>query len=462
MSTAHFAQTSDFAFVDELLSFGESYAPQPGDTLDFHGDKIETTSGESLSLDSAEVVSRDEETLVLRDESTGKDVEISSDSWFTVTGSPFISEITDRFLRRSNPDGVAYADGIVDGALVERLRADVQRLIDQEPVDYHPGSGTRVRDLVHPSLYPYIEGRSQLRDNNRRIKKPKHDRFGRPFETSRYQWLPTPFRVADDGSVSVESYINNLDRARHAAAYEDLAALFATALPLIESVVGYVESTRFWSEGADGINDESDLPERFDRKQRPAPPTKLRGRELLVIPKIVEYRLAAGETHEGVWHVEGMSHEHIIAACVYVLDRDEALVGGDLGFKRPYTVEEAARLFWNADQCRPHAVDDIVGEGTIPLGTVATPAGRIVVFPNSHIHKLGKLSVAAGASEASRRVIVFWLVDPSVTIPSTREVAPQQGVIPHEEALSVRLALMEERKRHKQSLNVRAVSLCEH
>jgi hypothetical protein len=57
---------------------------------------------------------------------------------------------------------------------------------------------------------------------------------------------------------------------------------------------------------------------------------------------------------------------------------------------------------------------------------------------------------------------VFWRVDPSVTIPSTREVPPQQGVISQTEALAIRLELMEERRRHKQSLNVRAVSLCEH
>ena len=59
-------------------------------------------------------------------------------------------------------------------------------------------------------------------------------------------------------------------------------------------------------------------------------------------------------------------------------------------------------------------------------------------------------------------MIVFWVVDPNVRLVSTREVAPQQTVIPKDEALAVRLELMEERKRHKQSLNVRAVSLCEH
>lgn len=462
MSTAHFAQTTDFAFVEDLLSFGEDYTPQPGDIIEFEPSELKTTSGEPFPGRKATVVTRGDESIVLRDPGSGQEHEVSSDGWFYITESPGITSTWERHLRRPGPDGVAFADGIVDGALASRLRADVQRLIELEPVDYHPGSGTKVRDLVHPSLYPYIEGRSAQQGAPPRDGAPKQDRFGRPYEGSRYQWLPTPFAVAQDGTVTIDSYINNLDRTRHAQAYDDLASLFSTALPLIESVVGYVDSTRFFQEDLDDIEHEGELPERFEMAQRPAPPTLLRGRELLVIPKIVEYRLGAGETHEGVWHVEGMSHEHIIAACVYILDRDTALEGGSLSFKRAYTVEEAGRLFWNISQSRPRPVEEMVDEGTIPLGSLATPAGRIIVFPNSHIHKLSKLSVAAGALEARRRVIVFWLVDPNVKIPSTREVPPQQGVLPHEEALSIRLELMEERKRHKQTLNVRAVSLCEH
>ena len=465
MSSIHFAQTTDYAFIDELLNYGEGYAPQPGDTVEVRPEDVKTTSGEPFPGDFATVVARGEDTLTLRDEETGKDIEVESDGWFTIRESPEISDIWETHLERKDPDGVAFADGLVDSALIDRLRAEVKRLIDLEPADYHPGSGTRVRDLVHPSLYPYIEGRSVLQKAVPRPKgpSPERDRFGRTFESSRYQWLPTPFRVAKDGSVTIESYVNNLDRARHAATYDDLAALFSTALPLIESTVGYVESTRFWVEDIADIEHDGDLPEgRKNAKARPAPPASLRGRELLVIPKIVEYRLGAGETHEGVWHVEGMSHEHIIATCVYVLDRDEALEGGELRFKRAYTIEEAGRLFWNIDQCRPAPVERLVNEGTIPLGSVATPAGRLLVFPNSHIHKLSALTVAGGATEARRRVIVFWLVDPSVTIPSTREVPPQQAIIPRDEALAMRLELMEERKRHKQSLNVRTVSLCEH
>ena len=460
MSTTHLAQTTDFAFVDELMTYGEDYQPQPGDIVSC--DDLQTKSGEPVPGETAQVVSREEDTLVLMEPDTGQQLEVASDSWFHVVESPAVTAIWEKHLRNPFPDGVAFADGLVDAELVARLRADVERLIEMEPVDYHPGSGTKVRDLVHPSLFPYIEGRSVLLHPAKQRETPSYDRFGRPFESSRYQWLPTPFRIAENGTVTVSSYINNLDRNRHPSTYDDLAALLATALPLIESVAGYVESTKFWQEDCDGVEHEGELPESVDETQRAAPPMSLRGREILVIPKIVEYRLGAGETHEGVWHVEGMSHEHIIATCVYILDRDEALEGGELRFKRAYTLEEAGRLFWNIAQCRPRPIEQLVDEGTIPVGSVATPQGRIVVFPNSHIHKLSKLSVVAGTPEARRRVIVFWLVDPSVTIASTADVPAQQGVIPYEEALTVRLELMEERKRHKQTLNVRAVSLCEH
>jgi hypothetical protein len=314
---------------------------------------------------------------------------------------------------------------------------------------------------VHPSLYPYIEGVSQVIGPLPTNPRPAHDRFGRPFESSQYQWLPTPLRIGDDGSTTITSYINNLDETRHGALKEDLARLFSAVLPLIEGVLGYVDSTRFWVEACD-IEHEGELPEVSGTEVSPVAPRSLRGRELLVIPKIVEYKLTAGETHEGVWHVEGMSHEHIVATCVYILDRDECLQGGELQFKRAYTVEEAGRLFWNINQVRPTTVQDIVDEGTIPAGTVATPAGRVLVFPNSHIHKLDALTVAPGATEGRRRVIVFWIVDPDVRIPSTREIAPQQGVLSREDALGIRLALMEERRLHKATFNPRVVSLCEH
>ena len=40
-------------------------------------------------------------------------------------------------------------------------------------------------------------------------------------------------------------------------------------------------------------------------------------KKLQVLTKIVDYEMKPGQTYNGVWHVEGMSHENIIATGVY-------------------------------------------------------------------------------------------------------------------------------------------------
>ena len=57
-------------------------------------------------------------------------------------------------------------------------------------------------------------------------------------------------------------------------------------------------------------------------------------------------------------------------------------------------------------------------------------------------------------------------MDPARRIVSTREVPPQQthagGIMSREQALELRLKLMQERKYMKQDWNVREIELCEH
>ena len=100
---------------------------------------------------------------------------------------------------------------------------------------------------------------------------------------------------------------------------------------------------------------------------------------------------------------------------------------------------------------------------------------RLVVFPNSHVHKVTKLENQAppvtndiNSSDAvqRRRIVVFFLVNPEKRIMSSREVPPQQeecgGALSREEAMHHRLELMKERKFTKQDWNVRDIELCEH
>ncbi|KAF9126487.1 hypothetical protein BGW39_006581, partial [Mortierella sp. 14UC] len=61
-------------------------------------------------------------------------------------------------------EGTRRADGLIPKALRRRLLKGVEKLMDkpEEEKDWHPGSGNLVLDLVHPSLFPFVAGRTRV------------------------------------------------------------------------------------------------------------------------------------------------------------------------------------------------------------------------------------------------------------------------------------------------------------
>lgn len=381
-------------------------------------------------------------------------------------------------------EGVAIADGLVPQDLHEQLMKNIDDFNEKQIVDYHPHSNNIVRDIVHPALYSYVKGVSPLLKTEHEIAALSHDPsvpegdrvelrsrdyWGRNYEASaKYQWLPTYYAIDRDGSCTICDYINNLvpRNSETEPLYGSLAQLFSQALPLIESVYGYcrvIKDEEYLRMDEDEEMDYDDDPPRpIDEK-----PVSLRGKEVQVVTKIVDYELGPGETYEGVWHVEGMSHEEIVATAIYFIDRDEEIEGGDILFKRAFHKQEAEFIFSSVEQVRPRETEDIIHQGLLPLGTVETRKGRLVVFPNSHVHKVSEIkNTATDGGKKKRRIIVFFLINPERRIVSTREVPVQQehagGTMKREDALEHRLELMKERKYTKQDWNVREIELCEH
>ena len=60
--------------------------------------------------------------------------------------------------------GVVKADNTIPFELQKELKNAVRPLEDvaEEEKDYHPGSDQKVVDLVHPSLFPVIYGRTRI------------------------------------------------------------------------------------------------------------------------------------------------------------------------------------------------------------------------------------------------------------------------------------------------------------
>lgn len=148
------------------------------------------------------------------------------------------------------------SDNLVDESLRAQLIQHVSALEDvpDEAKDWHPQSDGRVLDLVHPSLYCVVYGRTIVRNgydpSALTIQKPPlglqpgdindtQDR-GRTgyFLSNRFSWLPTDFSISPDGnSAKALGYINNLNPYTHRSMYPVIERFVARFVPLWERVL---------------------------------------------------------------------------------------------------------------------------------------------------------------------------------------------------------------------------------
>lgn len=154
--------------------------------------------------------------------------------------------------------GVVKSDSAVTESTRLALKEAVRPLEDVPEKDYHPGSEEKVLDLVHPSLFPLVYGRSRiLRDEvidldnclshtgrGEVLPVPEyHDpapRNTRPYGmahttklySDRFQWLPCDVQLTGESDCKITSYINNLHPVKHKALYPIIEDIIARAIPL--------------------------------------------------------------------------------------------------------------------------------------------------------------------------------------------------------------------------------------
>lgn len=149
------------------------------------------------------------------------------------------------------------SDVAVPETLRQALLENVKPLEDvpEHLKDWHPGSNEMVLDLVHPSLFPVVFGRTRVLPSGRVplddcVKYtgkgeviPEHDAddydiddwiedsIGLPAWGD-FQWLPSQIDFTADGQPKIASYINNLHPRDHAGLYHVLEQLLDKAIPL--------------------------------------------------------------------------------------------------------------------------------------------------------------------------------------------------------------------------------------
>ena len=223
--------------------------------------------------------------------------------------------------------------------------------------DWRADSDGLVLDLVDPSLYPIVFGRTMGKvsgsDTAMILEPPQFEDTNPKFVSKRFQWLPSDFSVDADGKVTLASpYINNIHPIRHRELYSVIPEVLQYAVPMFERVLsdllrpllpmrvassaghsssseegtidciweydGYCEAE---SEDEDAFNDD---PEGWYTRQEFSTPdarkeyrgdleiigdqVSLKGRTLQVIVRLANIVLTPErpEYPGGRWHVEGM------------------------------------------------------------------------------------------------------------------------------------------------------------
>lgn len=378
-------------------------------------------------------------------------------------------------------DTIWQSDKLVPSLLRDRLLAGVANLEDvpEWKKVWHPRSNGQVLDLVHPSLYPIVYGRtpSYPEDYTNRdtaklevcLEPPATNswiaRAGKNapyFLSKRFQWLPTDFKVSDDGkTVKSDGYINNLHPVRHAELHKTVEDLIAAYIPLFERVLtdciptsGATPRRTGWTHSYDehgsapSTADFSGLDEWYKQYKewqdsRPiAPPEVLNnyelgslerrqdkytlsGKTIQVIVKLANIHLTPGRpTYSGgSWHIEGMKNESIAVSGIYYYDEGN-ITESRLAFRTAVEEpdeyrrdEEACMLTWGLRRDTP-----CVNE----LGSVITSQHRCIAFPNTYQHRVSPFELADKSRPGHRKILALFLVDPAVRRPSTKIVPPQQ------------------------------------
>ncbi|KGO40961.1 Protein of unknown function DUF4246 [Penicillium expansum] len=157
--------------------------------------------------------------------------------------------------------GVVKSDNAIPSQLQQDLRqaAALFENVPESQKDHHPGSDKKVVNLVHPSLFPVVFGRTRVlpdqiigvddclssmgqgtlvptpsEEESRANREPEFGRYsyGRPEFSRKFQWLPFDVDINKDSRCEISSYINNVHPIEHRGLYDVVEKVIERTIPL--------------------------------------------------------------------------------------------------------------------------------------------------------------------------------------------------------------------------------------
>ncbi|KAG8898703.1 hypothetical protein FRC01_010803 [Tulasnella sp. 417] len=425
-----------------------------------------------------------------------------------------LDELEDYVLMRDEATGIQPAchvrvwesDELVSQDLRSKLKlaAAVLENVPDEEKDWHPRSNNQVLDLVHPSLFCAVYGRTQrwdTSDGGRKLKlleEPDAELDSWAY-SEKFSWIPTDFKLGENGAPAAAlGYINNVHPHKHkdlVAVVESLVGRFSLlwdkvltdihpdnndCLPGREKIAGSYEWDDHpdypcppWQErdklGTEEFNRRWDawrenkiltLPTVDERGYRGScqdiksrkSTYSIQGKVVQVIVKLANIHLTPEkpEYSGGSWHVEGMANERIVASGIYYYDC-ENITDSQLAFRMGVNFEGAGY-----EQSDDRGIKLTGGPSNQVVGAVKTSVNRCIAFPNIYQHQVSSFKLVDPTKPGHRKIVALFLVDPENRIPSTSDIPPQHS---HWAQEAIFEALVENNDKMKVSLPVELVDM---
>jgi hypothetical protein len=383
--------------------------------------------------------------------------------------------------------GVFISDQIMPWSLNDAVK-HLSSLLTADIGDMRLSGNSQVLDLIHPSLYCLRYDNTMMSHAPLRAFGEKAiAKSGAIHDDSiskKYMWLPSEFAV-NEGKVTIRSYINNLNPRLYWNMYPVIAQVFEHVLPMFHmtmEALNFETSTRISLDSSDVLqskdeyiadlwakykaeheNDPEDDPNTlsedefndqayenlYDDDTRcvniPSLPdykpdnshiaypdifdtSKYKQQNLQVVVKMSAIELTPENPSfkGGSWHLEGMVNEAIIATAIYYYDI-ENITESRLSFRHIF---DPTNLDYEQNDHRGveavYGIQNNVSDNVQPSGFILAKPNRCVVFPNCHHHRVEPFELADKTKKGHRKIFCFFLVDPSVRVPSTMFVPPQQ------------------------------------
>ncbi|KAH8813879.1 hypothetical protein DL96DRAFT_1821099 [Flagelloscypha sp. PMI_526] len=265
--------------------------------------------------------------------------------------------------------GITHAcdDAVFWFKSIANILGQVRQLEDipEEAKERCSDSRDHVLDLVDPSLYPIVYGKSYIREDGKTkiIESPSETNA---FTSPNFCWIPSDFAIAKDGTAKLISpHINNIHPS-NTSIMNTIEKLVTVFVPMWERVLGSV--------------DRRERPDRLFNER--IVPIGIYYDSSNITPSHLSLRTGI---HDPTEHCHD---DHICTKWLYDIDSDSPLLQ--------------------------------------ERGSVPTEENTCIGFPNIYQHQASSFKLADLARSGHTKMVTLFLVDPFHRIPSATEVGMQQ------------------------------------